>query len=81
MTEQCVWHGLPDAPAALHLSSCRKSVIRFRNYKPADAGLVSSGLAVVLPQPALPSAAVKDAEKAELARLLAAPVRVTIFAG
>ena len=56
-------------------------MIRFRNYKPADAGLVSSGLAVVLPQPALPSAAVKDAEKAELARLLAAPVRVTIFAG
>lgn len=51
-------------------------MIRFRNYKPADAGLVSAGLAVVLPQPVLPSAAVKDAEKAELARLLAAPVRV-----
>lgn len=56
-------------------AACRKPVIRFRNYKPSDPGLVTSGVAVVIPQPELPSAAVKEREGAELTRLLAAPVR------
>lgn len=62
----------PSYPSAA--TSGRKPVIRFRNYRPADPALLSAGVAVVLPQPALPSAAVKEAEQAELARLLATPV-------
>lgn len=50
----------------------RKPVIRFRNYRPTDPALLSVG--VVLPQPALPSTAIKEAEQAELARLLSTPV-------
>jgi hypothetical protein len=56
------------------LPTCSKPVIRFRNYKPSDQSLVEKGVAQVLPQPALPSAAIKEQEQADIAKLLAAPV-------
>lgn len=57
-----------------------KPVIRFRNYKPSDQSLVEKGVAQVLPQPALPSAAIKEQEQADIAKLLAAPVDSAVAA-